>query len=75
MIISLPIPVCLLAYHCGPYAEELWKGFTDRRRRGKKEKFDPRTYLKLGEAALAERVKQAVVDLRGVGTTLFGGGR
>jgi fructose-bisphosphate aldolase class II len=42
---------------------------------GNKEKYDPRSYMKLGEAALAERVKQAVSDLRGVGTTLFGSGR
>jgi fructose-bisphosphate aldolase, class II len=41
---------------------------------GNKEKYDPRSYMKLGEAALAERVKQAVADLRGVGTTLFGRG-
>jgi len=41
---------------------------------GNKEKYDPRSYMKLGEAALAERVKQAVADLRGVGTTLFGTG-
>jgi fructose-bisphosphate aldolase class II len=42
---------------------------------GNKEKYDPRTYMKLGEAALAQRVKQAVADLRGEGTTLFDGGR
>jgi hypothetical protein len=30
--------------------------------------------MKLGEAGLAERVKQAVSDLRGEGTTLFGSG-
>jgi fructose-bisphosphate aldolase class II len=41
---------------------------------GNKEKYDPRSYMKLGEAGLAERVKQAVSDLRGVGTTLFGSG-
>ena len=41
---------------------------------GNKEKYDPRSYLKLGEAALAERVKQAATDLRSVGTTLFGSG-
>jgi len=34
--------------------------------------FDPRSYMKLGEAGLAERVKQAVSDLRGMGTSLFG---
>jgi hypothetical protein len=32
---------------------------------GNKEKYDPRTYMKLGEA---ERVKRAVADPRGVGT-------
>ncbi len=42
---------------------------------GNKEKYDPRTYMKLGEAALAQRVKRAVADLRGEGTTLFDGGR
>ena len=42
---------------------------------GNKEKYDPRSYMKLGEAGLADRVKQAVTDLRGVGTTLFGSGR
>jgi fructose-bisphosphate aldolase class II len=41
---------------------------------GDKEKYDPRSYMKLGEASLAGRVKQAVTDLRGVGTTLFGSG-
>jgi fructose-bisphosphate aldolase, class II len=38
---------------------------------GKKKAYDPRTYLKLAESFMAERVKQAVIDLRGVGTTLF----
>ena len=42
---------------------------------GNKEKYDPRSYMKLGEAGLAKRVKQAVTELRGVGTTLFGSGR
>jgi fructose-bisphosphate aldolase class II len=41
---------------------------------GNKEKYDPGTTMKLGEAALAERMKQAVCDLRGIGTTLFGSG-
>lgn len=36
---------------------------------------DPRSYMKLGEAGLAEWVKQAVTKLRGLGTTLFGSGR
>jgi fructose-bisphosphate aldolase, class II len=38
---------------------------------GDKKYYDPRTYLALAETAMAERVKQAVNDLRGVGTTLF----
>jgi fructose-bisphosphate aldolase class II len=38
---------------------------------GNKKTYDPRSYLKLAETAMAERVKQAVEDLRGVGTTLF----
>ncbi len=42
---------------------------------GNKAKYDPRSYMKLGEASLAERVKRAVTELGGVGTTLFGGGR
>jgi len=33
--------------------------------------YNPRSYLTLAEAAMAERVKQAVTDLRAVGTTLF----
>ncbi len=37
---------------------------------GNKKDYDPRTYLAVGEAALAERVKQAVKDLRGTGTTM-----
>ncbi len=40
---------------------------------GNKKTYDPRTYLALGEAAMAERVKQAVHDLKGSGTTLFNG--
>jgi fructose-bisphosphate aldolase, class II len=39
---------------------------------GSKKAYDPRSYLTLGEAAMAERVKQAVKDLRGTGTTLAG---
>ncbi len=42
---------------------------------GNKEKYDPRTYMKLGEAALAQRVNRAVADLRGEGTTRFDCGR
>ncbi len=38
---------------------------------GDKKAYDPRTYLSLAESAMAERVKQAVSDLRAVGTTMF----
>jgi fructose-bisphosphate aldolase, class II len=38
---------------------------------GNKKNYDPRTYLGLAEAAMAARVKQAVSDLRGAGTTLY----
>src|ERR1700756_5019363 len=38
---------------------------------GNKKHYDPRAYLALAEAAMAERVKQAVSDLRAAGTTLF----
>ena len=38
---------------------------------GDKKAYDPRTYLRLAEASMAERVKQAVADLRGTGTTMF----
>jgi fructose-bisphosphate aldolase class II len=38
---------------------------------GSKKAYDPRTYLSAAETAMAERVKQAVKDLRGEGTTLF----
>ena len=37
---------------------------------GDKKKYDPRVYLKLAEKSMADRVKQAVSDLRGTGTTL-----
>ena len=37
---------------------------------GNKKHYDPRTYLAIGEAALAERVKQAVQQLRATGTSL-----
>jgi fructose-bisphosphate aldolase class II len=40
---------------------------------GNKKAYDPRAYLALAEASMAERVKQAVSDLRGAGTTLFKG--
>ncbi len=38
---------------------------------GNKKTYDPRSYLTIAEAAMAERVKQAVQELRGVGTTLY----
>jgi fructose-bisphosphate aldolase class II len=38
---------------------------------GDKKAYDPRTYLALGETAMAERVKRAVTELRGTGTTFF----
>ena len=38
---------------------------------GNKKAYDPRTYLTAAEKAMAERVKQAVKDLRGEGTTIF----
>ena len=38
---------------------------------GNKKVYDPRSYLALAEAAMAERVKQAVNDLRGTGKTMF----
>jgi len=38
---------------------------------GSKKAYDPRTYLSAAEKAMAERVKQAVKDLRGEGSTLF----
>jgi len=38
---------------------------------GNKKMYDPRVYLKLAEASMAERVKEAAEDLRSVGTTLF----
>lgn len=40
---------------------------------GDKKAYDPRTYLALAEAAMAERVKRAVTELRGTGTTMFKG--
>jgi fructose-bisphosphate aldolase class II len=40
---------------------------------GDKKAYDPRTYLTLAETAMAARVKQAVSDLRAVGTTMFNG--
>jgi fructose-bisphosphate aldolase class II len=38
---------------------------------GNKKNYDPRSYLALAEVAMAERVKQAVTDLRGNGKTMF----
>jgi fructose-bisphosphate aldolase class II len=38
---------------------------------GNKKNYDPRSYLTTAEAALAERVKRAVQELRGVGTSLY----
>jgi fructose-bisphosphate aldolase class II len=38
---------------------------------GNKKAYDPRQYLTEAEAAMAERVKKAVEDLRGTGTTMF----
>jgi fructose-bisphosphate aldolase class II len=40
---------------------------------GDKKAYDPRTYLAMAETAMAERVKRAVTELRGTGTTLFKG--
>ena len=41
---------------------------------GNKKVYDPRVYLKLAEESMAERVKQAVDDLRGASTTLYKAG-
>jgi fructose-bisphosphate aldolase, class II len=38
---------------------------------GDKKSYDPRTYLALAETAMAERVKLAVTELKGVGTTMY----
>lgn len=38
---------------------------------GDKKVYDPRSYLAAAEAAMAVRVRQAVSDLRGLGSTLF----
>jgi len=37
---------------------------------GNKKAYDPRTYLAIAEAAMAERVKQAAAELRATGTTM-----
>jgi fructose-bisphosphate aldolase class II len=39
---------------------------------GNKKVYDPRSYLKMAEQSMTERVMQAVDDLKGAGTTLFG---
>jgi fructose-bisphosphate aldolase class II len=38
---------------------------------GDKKAYDPRTYMALAENAMAERVKRAVTELRGSGTTMY----
>lgn len=38
---------------------------------GNKKNYDPRSYLAMAEASMAERVKVAVTALRGINTTLF----
>lgn len=38
---------------------------------GNKKTYDPRSYLTLAENALSERVKMAVTELRGLGTTMY----
>lgn len=38
---------------------------------GRKKDYDPRTYLTCAETSLVERVKQAVRDLGGSGSTIF----
>jgi fructose-bisphosphate aldolase class II len=39
---------------------------------GEKKAYDPRSYLALGEAAMAARVRQAAEELRATGTTMAG---
>ena len=39
---------------------------------GDKKAYDPRSYMKLGEAGMGERVKEAASDLRSLGVTLRG---
>ena len=38
---------------------------------GNKKTYDSRSYLAQAEIAMTERVKQAVSDLRGAGTTMY----
>ena len=40
---------------------------------GDKKAYDPRTYMALAETGMAERVKKAVAELHGNGTTMFKG--
>ena len=40
---------------------------------GDKKAYDPRTYLAMAETGMAERVKRAIAELRGTGTTLCKG--
>jgi fructose-bisphosphate aldolase class II len=39
---------------------------------GNKKAYDPRSYLKLGEAGMAQRVVQACEDLQSAGTSASG---
>ena len=64
--------VRLHARHRRPLLPELRRRSEGRRRGGNKKAYDPRSYLTLGEAAMAERVKQAVKELRATGTTMAG---
>jgi fructose-bisphosphate aldolase, class II len=38
---------------------------------GNKKTYDPRSYLTMAESAMAERVKLAVTELKGIGTTMY----
>ena len=38
---------------------------------GNKKAYDPRSYLKMAETGIKERVKEAIRNLHGEGTTLF----
>jgi fructose-bisphosphate aldolase class II len=38
---------------------------------GDKKSYDPRTYFTLAETAMADRIKLAVTELKGVGTTMY----
>jgi len=39
---------------------------------GNKKVYDPRSYLKKARAGMKDRIKQAVIDLKGEGTSLTG---